>query len=157
MKVIVVADGDPPVLASLGRAAADMEIAITAVAPADADSAIDDAIRGGGSCVVVGVESAASAALDAAASHGAVRGFISLDGDLGAHDVELVAEWPEVPVLATAQSSFVCRRHHCHDFGTHSIFIGELIAAKHRADAAPLTYYDRHYIDISEAPESSAS
>lgn len=67
-----------------------------------------------------------------------------------------VGEWVEehgVPVLATAQSSFVCRRAHCHEFGTHSIFIGELIAANHRADAAPLTYYDRHYIDISEAPE----
>ena len=62
-----------------------------------------------------------------------------------------------VPVLATAQSSFVCRRAHCHEFGTHSIFIGELIAAKHRADAAPLTYYDRHYIDISEAPERPAT
>lgn len=70
-----------------------------------------------------------------------------------------VGEWSEmhgVPVLDTAQSSFVCRRAHCHEFGTHSIFIGELIAAKHRADAAPLTYYDRHYIDISEAPESCA-
>jgi flavin reductase (DIM6/NTAB) family NADH-FMN oxidoreductase RutF len=66
------------------------------------------------------------------------------------------AEWHGVPVLETAQSSFVCERRHCHDFGTHSIFIGELIAAKHRADAAPLTYYDRHYIDISEAPESAA-
>ena len=71
-----------------------------------------------------------------------------------------VGEWHEehgVPVLATAQSSFVCRRAHCHEFGTHSIFIGELIAAKHRADAAPLTYYDRHYIDISEAPERPAA
>ena len=69
-----------------------------------------------------------------------------------------VGDWEEehgVPILATAQSSFVCRRRHCHDFGTHSIFIGELIAAKHRADAAPLTYYDRHYIDISGAPESA--
>jgi flavin reductase len=65
-------------------------------------------------------------------------------------------EWHGVPVLETAQSSFVCRRVHCHDFGTHSIFIGELIAAKHRADARPLTYYDRHYIDISEAPASTA-
>jgi flavin reductase len=67
-----------------------------------------------------------------------------------------VGEWEEthgVPVLTTAQSSFVCARRDCHDFGTHSIFIGELIAAHHRADAAPLTYYDRHYIDISEAPE----
>ncbi|MEO6387247.1 MAG: flavin reductase family protein [Croceibacterium sp.] len=66
-----------------------------------------------------------------------------------------VGEWQElhgVPVLANAQSSFVCRRAHCHEFGTHSIFIGELIAANHREDAAPLTYYDQHYIDISEAP-----
>ena len=70
-----------------------------------------------------------------------------------------VGEWEEVhgvPVLATAQSSFVCQRRHCHEFGTHTIFIGELVAAKHRADAAPLTYYDRHYIDISEAPERLA-
>ncbi len=68
-----------------------------------------------------------------------------------------VGEWGEmhgVPVLESAQSSFVCRRAHCHEFGTHTIFIGELIDARHRADAAPLTYYDRHYIDISEAPES---
>jgi len=67
-----------------------------------------------------------------------------------------VGEWEEahgVPLLATAQSSFVCRRRHCHEYGTHTIFIGELIVAKHRADAAPLTYYDRRYIDISAAPE----
>lgn len=66
-----------------------------------------------------------------------------------------VGEWEEshgVPVLASAQSSLICRRAHCHEFGTHSIFIGELIAVKHRADAAPLTYYDRQYIDISGAP-----
>lgn len=70
-----------------------------------------------------------------------------------------VGAWEQhhnVPVLATAQSTFVCRRAHCHEYGTHSIFIGELIAASHRSDAAPLTYYDRHYIDISEAPESAA-
>ena len=70
-----------------------------------------------------------------------------------------VGDWDEshgVPVLTSAQSSLICRRAHCHEFGTHSIFIGALIAAKHRADAAPLTYYDRHYIDISEAPARPA-
>jgi flavin reductase (DIM6/NTAB) family NADH-FMN oxidoreductase RutF len=61
-------------------------------------------------------------------------------------------QWHDLPVLRTAQSSLICRRAHRHDFGTHTIFIGELLAAKHRQDAAPLTYYDRHYIDISEAP-----
>lgn len=64
--------------------------------------------------------------------------------------------WSElhgVPVLETAQSSFICRTAHRHEFGTHTIFIGELFDARHRTDAAPLAYYDRHYIDISKAPE----
>lgn len=67
-----------------------------------------------------------------------------------------VGTWSElhgVPVLDSAQSSFVCRTAHRHEFGTHTIFIGELLDAKHREDATPLTYYDRHYIDISAAPE----
>jgi flavin reductase (DIM6/NTAB) family NADH-FMN oxidoreductase RutF len=67
-----------------------------------------------------------------------------------------VGEWNEVlgvPVLANAQSYFICRTAHRHEFGTHTIFIGRLIDARHREDAAPLTYYDRHYIDISQAPE----
>jgi flavin reductase (DIM6/NTAB) family NADH-FMN oxidoreductase RutF len=69
-----------------------------------------------------------------------------------------IGEWNEVhgvPVLANAQSYFICRTAHRHEFGTHTIFIGELIDARHREDAKPLTYYDRHYIDISEAPESA--
>ena len=60
-------------------------------------------------------------------------------------------EWMGVPVLDNAQSSFICRTAHRHEFGTHTIFIGELLDARHREDAAPLTYYDRHYIDITEA------
>ncbi|WP_164549702.1 flavin reductase family protein [Altericroceibacterium xinjiangense] len=65
-----------------------------------------------------------------------------------------VGAWEEmhgVPVLATAQSSLICRTAHCHEFGTHTIFIGELIAARHRDDAMPLVYYDRHYVDIGDA------
>jgi len=67
-----------------------------------------------------------------------------------------IGEWIEeegVPVLANAQSSFICRVAHRHTFGTHTIFIGELIAARHRENAKPLTYYDGRYIDISEAPD----
>ncbi|MEO5707462.1 MAG: flavin reductase family protein [Alteraurantiacibacter sp.] len=67
-----------------------------------------------------------------------------------------VGEWEDVlgvPVLTTAQSSFVCRTANSHVFGTHTVFIGELLAAHHRIDATPLTYFDRHYIDISEAPQ----
>lgn len=69
-----------------------------------------------------------------------------------------VGDWSEehsVPVLKSAQSSFICRVAHRHEFGTHTIFIGELIAANHRDDASPLTYFDRRYIDISEAPEKA--
>ncbi len=67
-----------------------------------------------------------------------------------------VGEWLEeqgVPVLASAQSSLVCRIAHRHAFGTHTIFIGELIAARHRENAKPLTYYDGRYIDITQAPD----
>lgn len=65
-------------------------------------------------------------------------------------------EWLEahgVPVLSTAQSSMICRIADRHTFATHTIFIGELVDVYHRANAKPLTYYDGHYIDISEAPE----
>ncbi|WP_305095984.1 flavin reductase family protein [Croceibacterium aestuarii] len=67
----------------------------------------------------------------------------------------VVGEWAEmhgVPVLQSAQSSFVCRTAHRHEFGTHTIFIGELLACHHRADARPLTYYDRRYIDLDATP-----
>lgn len=69
-----------------------------------------------------------------------------------------VGDWIDdtgVPVLLSAQSSLVCKTVHCHEFGTHTIFIGELLAAKHREDATPLTYFDRAYIDISAAPQRS--
>ena len=69
-----------------------------------------------------------------------------------------VGNWIEsngVPVLASAQSSLICRTAHRHEFGTHSIFVGELMAAKHRENATPQTYFDRHYIDISAAPEKA--
>jgi flavin reductase (DIM6/NTAB) family NADH-FMN oxidoreductase RutF len=67
-----------------------------------------------------------------------------------------IGSWVDVagvPVLESAQSSFVCRLADCHEFGTHSIVIGELLEARHRVDAAPLTYFDRSYVDITSAPE----
>jgi flavin reductase len=67
-----------------------------------------------------------------------------------------IGDWRQergVPVLASAQSIFICRTAHRHEFGTHTIFIGQLIDARHSEDTVPLTYYDRHYIDISAAPE----
>jgi flavin reductase len=69
-----------------------------------------------------------------------------------------VGEWEDfegIPVLASAQSSLVCRVAHRHSYGTHTIFVGDLIAARHRHNAKPLTYYDGRYIDISAAPDYS--
>ena len=70
-----------------------------------------------------------------------------------------VGDWVdehETPVLRTAQSSLICKTAHRQVFGTHTVFIGELLAANHREDATPLTYFDRDYIDISKAPQRSA-
>lgn len=67
-----------------------------------------------------------------------------------------VGEWIEeegVPVLADAQSSLICKVALRQEFGTHTIFIGEVIAVRHRTNAKPLTYYDRRYIDITGAPD----
>lgn len=67
-----------------------------------------------------------------------------------------VGNWEDrhgVPVLANAQSSMICKTVDRHAFGTHSIFIGELVEVHHRENAKPLTYYDGNYIDISGAPK----
>jgi flavin reductase (DIM6/NTAB) family NADH-FMN oxidoreductase RutF len=74
----------------------------------------------------------------------------------GVADRFSVGEWVDVegvPVLADAQSSMVCRVATRQAFGTHTVFIGELIAARHRRNAMPLTYYDGRYIDITGAPD----
>lgn len=105
MKVIVVAAGEPPLLAPMREEAKRTGVGITQIEPLDAALAIDAAVRSDGGCVVVGVESAARTALEAAAAHGAVRGFVSLHGDLGAEHVELIAEWPELPLLAVARTN----------------------------------------------------
>lgn len=67
-----------------------------------------------------------------------------------------VGQWGDVegvPVLANAQSSLVCEVAERHNYGTHTIYIGQIISAHHRDDARPLIYYDRRYIDITEAPD----
>lgn len=67
-----------------------------------------------------------------------------------------VGHWIEeqgMPVLADAQSSLICRVALRQQFGTHTIFVGEVAAVRHRANAKPLTYYDRRYIDITGAPD----
>ncbi|MYA13776.1 MAG: alpha/beta hydrolase [Acidimicrobiaceae bacterium] len=55
--------------------------------------------------VVVGVGSAGSAALQAAADDGSVCGIVLWDTPLVGGDLELLGEWPEVAVLGVAHAS----------------------------------------------------
>lgn len=64
-----------------------------------------------------------------------------------------VGDWQEqhgLPVLADAQSSLICKIVDQHDFGTHSIFVGELVDGWYRGGTSPLTYCDRRYVEITE-------
>jgi dienelactone hydrolase len=90
-------------------------VAFTVAGPADAPSAIDATVDRDGGCVVVGIESATGAALEAASEHGAVRGFVSLQGDVHARHVQLIGDWPELPVLAVARSGERSRLRHAVD------------------------------------------
>jgi flavin reductase (DIM6/NTAB) family NADH-FMN oxidoreductase RutF len=50
------------------------------------------------------------------------------------------------PILADAQAYFVCRQEQRIDHGTHSIFIGQVVAAYSADDIDPLVYVDGRYI-----------
>ena len=50
------------------------------------------------------------------------------------------------PILADAQAYFVCRQEQRVEHGTHSIFIGEVIAAHCNRSVDPLVYVDGAYI-----------
>lgn len=49
------------------------------------------------------------------------------------------------PRLIGAQATFLCRRIDHHRFGTHSIFIGVVEAARARDEVEPLIYLDGRY------------
>jgi flavin reductase (DIM6/NTAB) family NADH-FMN oxidoreductase RutF len=50
------------------------------------------------------------------------------------------------PYLADAQASFVCRLINRIDHGTHSIFVGEVLAATAADRVDPLIYVDGRYL-----------
>lgn len=54
------------------------------------------------------------------------------------------------PRLIDAQSSLLCRRIDCHQFGTHSIFIGVIEDVQVREDVSPLLYWNGVYGGIGE-------
>ncbi len=59
------------------------------------------------------------------------------------------AAWHEAetgsPILECALAYFDCRLTERHDGGDHTIFLGEIVAAGYREDAAPLLWYGSAY------------
>ena len=66
------------------------------------------------------------------------------------------AAWHEAetgsPILEGALAYFDCRLTERHDGGDHAIFLGEIVAAGYREDAAPLLWYGSGYRTLAEAP-----
>ncbi len=56
----------------------------------------------------------------------------------------------EPPRLIDAQASVLCRRIDCHQFGTHSIFIGVIEDVRVRDDVSPLLYWNGVYGGITQ-------
>lgn len=51
----------------------------------------------------------------------------------------------DMPYLEDAQANFFCRNDKRVDYGTHAIFIGEVIGAQNSGDVDPLVYVDGCY------------
>lgn len=54
------------------------------------------------------------------------------------------------PLLSDSMARFDCRVIATFTSGTHTLFIGEVLAAQSREDAKPLLYYNRDYRTLSE-------
>ncbi len=71
-------------------------------------------------------------------------------GTLRGEDRFEEGDWQEStygpPILADAQAYFICRLEQRIDHGTHSIFIGEVVAAHAATAIDPLVYLDGRYI-----------
>lgn len=55
------------------------------------------------------------------------------------------------PYLADAQASFVCRNTLATEYGTHAIFIGEVVDVFDGAPIDPLVYVDGRYTRVEKA------
>lgn len=68
------------------------------------------------------------------------------------------AEWHEAetgsPILEGAIAYFDCRLTERHPGGDHTIFVGEIVAAGYREDAAPLLWFGSRYRRL--APDEGA-
>jgi flavin reductase (DIM6/NTAB) family NADH-FMN oxidoreductase RutF len=67
------------------------------------------------------------------------------------------APWHEAetgsPILDGAIAFFDCRLHESHAAGTHTIFIGEIVAAGYEEGGDPLLWFGSRYRDIAPAED----
>jgi len=103
--VIVVADDEPHALSRLSSAFSAAGLTLVPTDSMTAAAAIAARADSRDRVLVVGIGAAAGAAIEASAESGAVDGFVSLAGELGPLHRNLLAEWPELPVLAVADSA----------------------------------------------------
>ena len=85
--------------------------------------------------------------------------FAGLDGSKG--DIRFVEkEWRKLttgaPILIDAVCSFDCRVVDIHPVGTHSVFVGVVLAEDHQDDAEPLMYRQGQFAVPANLPPLSA-
>lgn len=108
-----------------------------------------------------------------AETHGAIIGSHAFSVSVLADDQQALAEcfaqpttavkltrfcdaaWHEAetgsPILEGALAYFDCRLADRHPGGDHTLFLGEIVAAGYREDAAPLLWYGSRYRRLAEA------
>ena len=108
-----------------------------------------------------------------AETHGAIIGSHSFSVSVLAADQQALAEcfaqpttanklkrfcdaaWHEAetgsPILEGALAYFDCRLTERHPGGDHTLFLGEIVAAGYREDAAPLIWYGSRYRGLGDA------
>ena len=108
-----------------------------------------------------------------AETHGAIIGSHSFSVSVLADDQQALAEcfaqpttanklkrfcdaaWHEAetgsPILEGALAYFDCRLTERHPGGDHTLFLGEIVAAGYREDAAPLIWYGSRYRELGDA------
>ncbi len=65
-------------------------------------------------------------------------------------DLEILTLETGAPILASSQAWLDCKVVHSHAMGTHTVFIGEVVAAGSRDIRKPLVYLNRTYRRLAE-------
>ena len=104
MLTIIVVDGADADTERVRRSVEWAGVTVSTVGRAGAAGAFADAAAAGGAWTVIVTGSTAGAALEAAAEHGEISGLVLIGGQLEAQHLDLVGDWPELPILVVART-----------------------------------------------------